>query len=330
MKNKFFIAGLVLPILLTGCWNKDDGIPTKSKYSHEVTYAEFNEKIDNVFSADFMDGAFSFVSKSRITLQVKMKLVDEDNTKVGNATSKARYDYVSKYDSDNDLAYTSVSGSRETIINVNGERQSDSDKANFSRSYQSTGGENPQTVSVNQKAEEVYFLGDYEDNKPVSQTVKTLALPILFIAFGTMNFDTKTQEEKDKWKFYIDSGVFTAVYTTDSNESKTHLVGEQDVKYADVTTVEQYIFQVQGKKTENQVNYLACYFEIKENKSTTYVTDYEDDDFTFLAGQTLTQKSATTIGVRLTASNVTLSRVDLTGYHIVDVDEEAQEHDIFN
>ena len=259
-----------------------------------------------------------------------MKLVDENNAKIGNATSKANYEYSGKYDNNNDVSFVSTVGTKETNIVLNGEKQSDKDSANFSRQYQSTGGEETKTVSINQKAKEVYFLGAYDDNEPASQPVKVLALPILFFAFGTMNFDSKTPEEKAKWKFYIDSGVYTAVFTENTSKEKTQYIDGQDVKYADETKQEIDLIQIKGKKNGDKLDYLSVYFEMKSDASTTYVSDYDDDGFVFEAGQTLSQKATTSIGTKITSSNVTLEKIDLTGYHVKDVDEESEEHDIFH
>ena len=330
MKNKFFITGLVLSILVVGCCNKTDGVPTKTKYSHEVTYAEFDEKLDNIFGTDVFDGGFSFITKSKLSIQNNLKLVDEKDAKIGNATSKANYEYSGKYDNNNDVSFVSTVGTIKTNIVLNGEKQSDKDSANFSRQYQSTGGEEAKTVSVNQKAKEVYFLGAYDDNEPASQPVKVLALPILFFAFGTMNFDSKTPEEKAKWKFYIDSGVYTAVFTENTFKEKTQYIDGQDVKYADETKQEIDLIQIKGKKDGDKLDYLSVYFEMKSDVSTTYVSNYDDDGFVFEAGQTLLQKATTSIGTKITSSNVTLEKIDLTGYHVKDVDEESEEHDIFH
>ena len=333
MKKKFFLAGLVLSLSLVGCCG-DDGIPTKGKYSNEVSYAEFDSKLEGIVGNDALSfGSDSFVAKSRVAYNTTQLLVDENDAKVGNATSKVNYEYNGKHDSVNDISRVTTKGSSKTVMTLNGETTKTNDSCSFTRTYQvymdTPNEEDKETVSINERDKEYYIVGDYDDHEPAAYLIEPLALPILFYAFGTANFENKSQAEKDKWKFYIDSGLFTAVYTETKIQEKTHSVDGESVKYADYESTEVDLIQFRGKNTEGQVEYLSIYFEMVTNKKTSYVSTYEDDGFVFTAGQTLTEKSKVTCAMKITVKNVSLTAIDLTDYESKETDTEKEKYDIF-
>ena len=334
MKNKFLLTSLVFSLLLTGCFGKDEGVPTKTKYSNEVTYEVFKEKLDNTLGdAMNLDAGVSYTAISKLTNNTKINLFDKDDVEVGNLNSKIAYDYNGKYDNDTDVSVLSVSGSRKTVSVINGEKNSDSDKANFSRVYQPSidhqSEAEKKTISVNRRDKEYYVMGEYSSNEPAGQPVKLFALPILFFAFGTANFDSKSDDEKAKWKFYIDSGVYTAVYTNETSETKTEYVDDHNVEYATVEKSERDLIQLKGKKANGKMDNLSCYFEMVSNETTNYLVDHVDDDFQFTAGQKLVEKSSLSIGLKMDAANVSLTAIDLTDYTLKETDTESEEHEIF-
>ena len=335
MKKTFLLTSLVFSLLLTGCFGKDEGVPTKTKYSHEVTYQVFKEKMDSdLGEAMNLDAGVSYTAISKLTNNTKIDLFDKDAVKIGNLNSNISYDYNGKYDSNNDISVLSVSGSKKAVTVLNGEKNSDSDKAKFNRVYQPStdhqSEEEKKTISVNRKAKEYYVMGEYDSNEPAAQPVKLLALPILFFAFGTANFDSKSDEEKAKWKFYIDSGVYTAVFTEKTTKTESEYVDDHDVEYATVEKTERDLIQLKGKKANGKMDYLSCYFEMVSDETTNYLADHVEDDFTFTAGQKLVQKSSLSIGMRMDAANVSLTAIDLTDYTLKETDTESEEHDIFN
>ena len=335
MKKKFFVAGLVLSLSLVGCCGDEDDIPTKGKYSNEVTYEVFDSKLEEILGNDALTfGSDPFVSKSRIAYNASQLLVDENGDKAGSASAKYNYTYNGKFDATNGVSRLTTEGSSKTVMTLNGETTKATDSASFTRTYQAytdTSNEEPaeKVISVNKKDKEYYIVGDYDDQGPAAQLVEPLALPILFYAFGTANYEDKSQAEKDKWKFYVDGGLFTAVYTETKNQEKTHYVDGQDVKYADYESTEVDLIQFRGKNVEGKVTNLSVYFEMVTNKQTSFVSTYEDDGFVFTAGQVLTEKSKMSIGVKITAKDVTLTAVDISDYELKETDTEKEEHDIF-
>ena len=332
MKNKFFLAGLTISLLLASCCSKGDGIPTKAKYSHEVTFSEFDEKLDNLFGDDFsIDTDVSFVSNSRIVFDTYLNLFDEDNTNIGTAHSRAKCNYSGKYDGKTDVSYVATTGSEETVIDYNGEKTSEKDKGSFARKYQSFEDESSgetKTVSVNNKNKEYYIVGKYDDNEPALQAMKVIALPLLFYGLGTMNFETQSQASKDKWKFYIDKGIFTAVYSEITTREKSEYIDGESVKYADVEKEEVNLVQFQGKKSKDKLESISCYFEMISTEKTSFVATHEDDGVVFTAGQTLMQNSSSIFGIKVTVKDVSLTPVDLSGYTDKETDEESEKYDI--
>ena len=336
MKKYALIAGLILSLSLTACNN--NGVPKKEKYSNEVDYATFNEGINKVMGNDSElipsgseeDEQPSLKLVSKITSDEKQVLKGADEKEIGNMVSKITLNQESQYDGKNNISKIKTKGSGTSKLTLNGEVNEEKVSLDYTRIFQVIGeGEEKKNVSVNEKDKEYYVASD----SPVTQTVMVIALPLLFIGFGTAGWDTKTDAEKAKWHFYIDKEVlFTLTYTDTSTKELKDTISGEYTKYADEVEEETVLMQIKALKKKDELKGMTIYFEMKSVETTTYVVDYEDEDaeMTFHAGEVLTGESEVVIATRLELAKVILAPVDLSSYTLKDKDTEGELNPLSN
>lgn len=335
MKKCTVIVGLVLALTLSGCklFNKKekDNLPKKENYETAVTYEEFNEKSGNIMNYDAGEGEEynpSFTSTGKFAVEGLESVVEANGKEFSKATSTIDMRQEGKYDSQNDISSVRTHGTSKGVMEKGSGKQEQNVSADFTRVYQALEIEgNKETIAVNEKGKEYYDLGAFDSNKPSSQSMMMLGVPVLLYAFSMMGYSFGDETEKAKYAFYIDNDeLCTSTYKTTDTRDLTQVVEGETVKYATITEETEFLFQIKPIKNGEEFKGLTCYMEYNQSKVRTFVTEYEDtsDKATYYPGQVVTEKSDITVACRMEIADVSLTAVNVTALKLMPVDPDSE------
>ena len=314
MRNTKFIPFIALVAMLSAC-TLSNGNAKMKKYSKEVSFEDWNAALNEAMSGEDGTGDGNDV-EVLVNLSMKMneKFVSGQKT-VYEEKTDAKGTMKSKYDADTNVGYMKSSLTGTAKMTENASELSYNAVGGNQRYYQTMtvkeevdGVETDveKTVSVNKEQKEYYL----QTSGVQTMVMQYAAMPVLYLAFLPMAYQSADEAEKANYKFYQDGQMYTAVFVETEEEDISTTINEESVVYSQDTTVTTNILQLEYKKSGDKLSSITVRYEQKEEKTRNFVIDYSN----YLAGDVRTELEDVIFDATISQKKVELQPVNLTGY----------------
>ena len=316
MKNKKILLNLLPVMLLTSCGEATAKYqePKVESFKNVVSYEEFDKTYDTnnkefkIFND--VDYSASFVTKVDTGAKTSI-LLKRKNKEYKNNNEESLLKFNGSYDDNNKVSKIDAYNKELTNLKYIGD-----DDENIVEEY-SKAASATKFIQDEIKDEKTIAYEVSSDNKTYKKVSSadvtayeyTASMSVIFIALSNnvdVSYDKASDEQKKNFKFYCDNNVLTQTYNYSSDNLQLQVDDKIVGTYkTNISYTWQYFVDA------NSLKYVSIYSETTVNNYTVDNGDYLANDV-----ETITKNSYLNGEIKL--GNVSLSKIDLSSYTLVD------------
>ena len=310
------ISFLALVAMLSACTVGNKKSVQMKKYSKEVDYETWTEKLDEATKdKDEADPEAENANDLYMDTEVSLNASSEAilNKEVLEESKQTAYGkLISRYDAETDVGTLNSDISMSITMKDEDYDITEKISAKGERQYQRSGiAEEDVLYAIDKKNQTYYIAGN--DTASVQSAVTSYALmPVMVIGMLPSLYPSASDAEKAKYTFYVDGDVFTIKHVDVDEDQQSATIGGQETVYKKIKETTTMIAQIQATKKNGNVTKLLMNMEEIEEEEITYLADYDGR----ASGTVIKEKDDTIFSVMMYRKAVTLSAIDVTNYKL--------------